>query len=847
MIRLVGIVVYQKSVLVILSLCLVCTAMSVSARPEKSARVVKETIMVRFHEQPLVRYEGGVGELKATAPALTGSKKLDASTPDAQAYLQWLRAQQDAHINQISAALGRTVDLRHRYDLIMNGVAIKANPGDLAKIRALPEVAEAVYDVAYPPATDFGPAFIGADTIWDGSGTGGLGSTRGEGILIGVLDTGINFDHPSFSDSPADGHTYTNPFGAGNFVGQCDSGNPDFDPTLNCNAKLVGAWDYADQFGNESDGPRDGNNHGSHTASTAGGNTLVSPPITGVAPHANIIAYDVCAPDPVLCQGSATSAAAQQALLDGVDVINYSIGGGTNPWSAFDIDSHFLDLVAAGAYVAASAGNSGPTAGSTGHQGPWVSTTGASRHDSVPSLADNMASFSSQGPAAIDVVKPDLTAPGVNIRAALASGSSTGLISGTSMSSPHVAGSAALLKALHPTWTPPQIRSALMGTAVTAVNKSDGSTPADPFDMGAGRVDLGPAAQAALVLHETESNFDDANPDTGGDVKTLNIASYQNSSCVVECEFTRTVRNVRSFTTNWTFQGTVRGAGPSVTASPSTFTLASDATQEITFTVSTGNTNGEFEFAYAGFSEDGSQAPDFVLPLAIIGATLSVDEFLVESYDSAGSTVMSDVVTGGASDLQLGFSGLVPVQRPRIRLAEDPSNGDPFDGGTGVTTIWHNGLSGARLLSAATMLTSSPDLDLFVGRDTNGNNQADSSEIECTSATATALESCEIENPADGDWWILVQNWSGSGAAEDGLTLRHVVVGAADAGNFSATGPTSPAAGAPFDVNIDWDFADGGHGEYMGVMDFGSSAGNPDDIGSAKVEFRNDRLFSDTF
>ena len=139
---------------------------------------------------------------------------------------------------------------------------------------------------------------------------------------------------------------------------------------------------------------------------------------------------------------------------------------------------------------------------------------------------DVMATFSSRGPnpAVPGVIKPDVTAPGVDIHAAWITppGRSGGppeynIISGTSMSSPHSAGAGALIRALHPAWTPAEVQSALMttafttlpgggGSAVHSVLKEDAATPADPFDMGAGRIDLTrDAAQAGLgLLNETE-------------------------------------------------------------------------------------------------------------------------------------------------------------------------------------------------------------------------------------------------------------------------------------------------------------------------------------------------------
>jgi subtilisin family serine protease len=129
---------------------------------------------------------------------------------------------------------------------------------------------------------------------------------------------------------------------------------------------------------------------------------------------------------------------------------------------------------------------------------------------------DIMASFSSRGPdyPVSDVIKPDVSAPGVDI---LAAGGTLGEVtwycwSGTSMASPHAAGSAALLKALHPDWSPAEIQSALMTTANTSVLKEDKSTPATPFDTGAGRIDVSRAARAGFVMDENYVNYMTANP-----------------------------------------------------------------------------------------------------------------------------------------------------------------------------------------------------------------------------------------------------------------------------------------------------------------------------------------------
>jgi subtilisin family serine protease len=122
---------------------------------------------------------------------------------------------------------------------------------------------------------------------------------------------------------------------------------------------------------------------------------------------------------------------------------------------------------------------------------------------------DRIISFSSRGPGVGHTLKPDIAAPGVNI---LAQGYTPGVsgearhlgfgqVSGTSMAAPHVAGAAALLRQIHPDWSPAHIKSALMSTAkFMDIYLADGVTPAQPLDMGAGRLDLTRAADPGVIL-----------------------------------------------------------------------------------------------------------------------------------------------------------------------------------------------------------------------------------------------------------------------------------------------------------------------------------------------------------
>ena len=157
--------------------------------------------------------------------------------------------------------------------------------------------------------------------------------------------------------------------------------------------------------------PRDNGGHGTHTASTAGGNAKVDANVAGVAmgqasgiaPRARIAAYKVCwsYKDPAnlalpknSCFTGDNVAAIEKAVADGVDVINYSISGSQTTVND-PVELAFLGAANAGVFVAASAGNSGP-GNAVAHLGPWLTTVGASTHDRLNAanvILDNGAKY----------------------------------------------------------------------------------------------------------------------------------------------------------------------------------------------------------------------------------------------------------------------------------------------------------------------------------------------------------------------------------------------------------------------------------------------------------------------
>ena len=766
-------------------------AAPVSALPAPDADELGVYI-VRFEGASLSSYEGGIAGLEATSPAVTGEAKLDAKSPASVAYLDYLASRHDQFIAAMEQTLDRSVDVLFRYDVVLNGMAVRLSRQEAAQVAALPGVVDVQIETIEYPDTDVGPTWIGAPGIWDGSAVPGGVGTQGEGVIVGLIDTGINHDHPSFADIGGDGYDHTNPWGAGNYVGYCVTDDPTF-----CNDKLIGAWNFA------GDGPEDTNGHGSHTSSTAAGNhitaTITTPSgyvvetqISGVAPHANIIMYDACIES---CPGSALLAAANQAVADGVDVINYSISGGNNPYGD-SVELAFLDATTAGTFVSTSAGNNGPGAATVAHRSPWVSTVAAATHNRLytnqlidmtggsppppaditgqsistgygpadivyagdygnplcapftgtpfsgeivvcdrgtygrvekgqnvldaggggyilandaasgnslvadphvlpashityddgvvlkawlasgsghqgtitgtstnldPINGDIMASFSSRGPnTTFDVLKPDLSAPGVAILAAYMNGIEFTWLGGTSMASPHNAGAGALMKALYPSWSPSEIKSAIMTTSWTDnLRKEDGVTPADPFDVGAGRDNLMQAALAGIVFDETRANYLAADPALGGDPKTLNVPSLQNNSCEGTCSWTRVVSSTQDATVTWTAADSAPG-GVTMTVEPATFDLAAGATQLITITADvSGLTIGAWAFDEVTLTPSTGSIPDAHLPVAVVAQpaaqppVIAVDPESFDVSQPADTTTTHPLVltNNGESDL----------------------------------------------------------------------------------------------------------------------------------------------------------------------------------------------------
>jgi subtilisin family serine protease len=694
-----------------------------------SAKQVR--VVVKLDYDSLAAYRGGLKGLPGTSPAVTG-KRLEPKSANSTKYLQHVTAVENTFL---AAMRDKVPSARAGQKLrtVYGGVALSVDANKARDLLKLPGVAAVQQDNPQKLLTDSSGAFIGAPTIYNQLGGS---ASAGKGVIVGILDSGAWPEHPSFADP---GTLPAPPATVDGTPRVCDFGDNPLTPASDvytCNRKLIGGQPFLDTYnavvGGDvyPDSARDSNGHGTHTSTTSAGGPVANAnvlginrgAVLGIAPASAVSVYKVCGATG--CFPSDSAAAVARAILDGVRVINFSISGGSDPYSD-PVELAFLDAYAAGVFVAASAGNSGPGANTTDHRSPWVTTVAASTQSrtfrsaitltgdgatasisgisitggistptrvvlasappyndatcnspappgifinkivacqftpgrvmkgfnvkqggaagmlmyntTAPSdvFTDNhwlpaaqlekpdgdallaflaahpattnatftqgnkttwqgdvMTSFSSRGPGG-DFLKPDVTAPGLHILAGQTPtpespaegppGQLYQAIAGTSMSSPHVAGAAALVFALHPSWTPGQVKSALGTTARTTVKKPDRVTQADPFDYGSGRIDLTKAGDPGLTLDETAANYAAA-ATNALDRIDLNLPSVNAPTMPGLITAERTVKNVTNQTLTFTATGTTV-SGANVTVLPPLFQVKPGKTQKLTIAI----------------------------------------------------------------------------------------------------------------------------------------------------------------------------------------------------------------------------------------------------------------------
>lgn len=960
------------------SLLLVLSALLVSANVDagEPAVAAPSRYIVHLQSPPTALFEGFGADADArkrglapTHPKTAGQVRLDVSRAAVKAYRAYLSDERSQFQQRVAGLLGRSPKPQLSLDLVLNAVVLELTPGEAGLIAGLPGVSRVEPDFVRSLHTDAGPAWVGAPAMW--SGAAGV-PTRGAGVVVGVIDSGLNVAHPSFAgQGPVDGHVHS--FARSLSPSIC--AHPNSPP---CNGKLVVLRDFTlGASSREPDNGLDVDGHGTHVASTAVGNLLrvnvrvadetLEREISGVAPHAHLMAYKACEVE-AKCLGSWLVAAINAAVADGVDIINYSIGGTpTDPWTSSDA----LALLAAreaGIVPVVAAGNEGPGSGSVTGPGnaPWVigvanishdrsigsrlvdfsggdvqppgggsllgaggtagygparvvfpadfpgcglggdlgvNTAGAAdgssnpwagnpnrfngeivvclrgtqarlaKSDNVrraggggmilvntigdgeslandahsvpsthlgyqageqlkawlfaggeqvriegarliqdPALGDRLSASSGRGPVAYGgVMLPSIAAPGTSVLAASGTGSGVRTLSGTSMAAPHVAGAAALLRALRPEWRVDQIQSALMMSARSGLLSDDAVTPARRIDVGAGGLDVAAAADAALVLDVSGAQFRAARPSAGGVPRQLNLPGLLHERCRGVCSLSRTVRDVAGGS-RWKVGVHLPGAQASI--GPANFELAAGATHRIEVTVDL--THG----ADIGGWLDGEvrlerlDAPgELRLPLTVYADPGAVPQRIaLGAQPDAG---VRDVTLSGLAalaDLVVEAGTLSPVRSETRHLAATLASPGTYSA-LGESAFHYllelpAAVSGEprrfRLVAEA---LGADSIGLYAGIDYNGNGMPE--EVEQLCATLGAVPRCEFDLQQSGSAnriWVMARNQSVAGPSPAAIELRAVLLDPQPSGNRDvvASAPASVPAEESFPVRLSW-------------------------------------------
>ena len=461
-----------------------------AALPRPSENLVEVVVTL---PRPSLAVE--VARDRTLAAATRRGHSVVVGAPAAVSYLRTLAAAQRALSARLAVAVP-AARVRWHYGVALDGVSVVLPASDLARLRTIPgatvwptvtyhALRDTTASTVIAPRLNRGPTLIGAAALW-GQGL----STAGQGIKIGVIDDGIDQAHSYFNPS---GFAYPAGFPKGN--------------TAYTTPKVIVArafpapsvrWKYATR-------PFDPrfSFHATHVAGIAAGDygTPTAPnggsPISGIAPKAylgNYKAYTVPTKDYGLDGNSPEIAkAVDQAVADGMNVINLSIGE-PEVEPGRDIVVQALDnAAAAGVVPVVAAGNDFDVAGagSVGSpaNAPAAITAAASTLGGDGTRPDHIADFSSGGPTPVSLLlKPDVTAPGVDVLSSIPAHDFETL-DGTSMAAPHVAGGAALLLQRHPTWTVRQVKSALASTGAQ-VHPTGAAGEVSVLREGGGRIDL---------------------------------------------------------------------------------------------------------------------------------------------------------------------------------------------------------------------------------------------------------------------------------------------------------------------------------------------------------------------
>ena len=379
---------------------------SATASPGSPAQLSGGDYVVILDEQPAASYDGHLPGYAKTRP--DDGSSFQGRSAAVTRYTNLLKDRQ----NQLLESVGASA--RYSYTVALNGFATRLTAQQATRLAGTRGVLAVTKDEAREVDTVNTPSFLGLSGttgVW--SGLGGA-AAAGSGVVVGVIDSGVwpesaSFAGDALTSAPGANPRITSVAGGnpsvayaksdgGTFNGLCQSGEQWTADT--CNTKVISARFFSaaflanvaelDRSPAEVMSARDIGGHGSHTASTAAGNNDV--PVTingtpfgnasGMAPGAKLAVYKACwegSDRRDRCYGSDSVAAINQAVTDGVDVLNFSISG-SRTTVVDPVELAFYNAAVAGVFVAASAGNDGPAASTVAHNSPWLMTVAASTH-----------------------------------------------------------------------------------------------------------------------------------------------------------------------------------------------------------------------------------------------------------------------------------------------------------------------------------------------------------------------------------------------------------------------------------------------------------------------------------
>jgi hypothetical protein len=436
----------------------------------------------------------------------------------------------------------------------------------------------------------------------------------------------------------------------------------------------------------------------------------------------------------------------------------------------------------------------------------YITTQGASATATISKSVVNydtqapfIASFSSRGPslASGDQLKPDITAPGQDILAAVAPPGNHGLTfnlySGTSMSAPHIAGIAALLSQAHPDWSPAMIKSAMMTSAYDVLGSDS-----DQFAQGAGHVQPNSAVDPGLVydngwidwlgfLCGTGQLTASYCPSIRIDPSDLNLASIAIGDLAGVQTVTRQVTNVGSKAETYTVSHSGL-TGILVNAQPTHFTIKPGQTKsyKVTYTRdgAAPNDYAKGYLTWTGNKGHVVRSPVVVRPVALAAPA---------EVSGNGGPLSYEVTFGYGGTFRATPRGMVAATTFEGTVADDPT--DSFAPG-GPGTVSFNvavpaGTSYARFSLFDANVSPESDIDLYVYR---GDTMVGASGGE------TSAEEVNLVDPPDATYTVWVHGWGVPGTAD--FTLFTWVLGTADAGNMIVSAPSTATLGGTGTISL---------------------------------------------